>query len=86
MTFTYARKIDALGGTQEGTGEYNAGYHDGYSRAVEAATEIAEDADEMIKELMDTLDAIVRPSGYQSMKRLIEAGELLLNRIEARLA
>lgn len=40
MSATLYREIEALGGVQEGTGEYNAGWHDGYTRALELVLEI----------------------------------------------
>lgn len=83
MSFTYERKIDALGGVHGGTTEE---YNDGYCAAIEAATEIGADADEMITELMETIDAVLDPSGYQTLKRWTEDAETLLRRIRARQA
>ena len=83
MSFTYERKIDALGGAR---GEESQDWHDGYSKAVELATEIGADADEMIAELMETIDAVLDPSGYQTLKRWTEDAETLLRRIRARQA
>lgn len=86
MTFTYERKIDALGGAPASSNAYDVAYHAGYTAAVTAAIEIGADADEMIKELMDTIDGLVRPDGYTTMARAASAAEILLNRIEARMA
>lgn len=82
MNLTYARRIEALGGTQEGSGEYNAGYHDGYSRAIEAAIEIGADADEMIDEMIETIEDIL--NGHRTLIQWAEAATLLLSRIKSR--
>ena len=83
MAFTYERKIDALGGTAHDQSEdWNAGY----SEALELATEIGADADAMIDELTETLDAIVNPSSYTKLSKVLEDAELLLRRIAARVA
>lgn len=83
MAFTYERKVDALGGT---AGDQSEDWHKGYSEAVNLATEIGADADAMIAELIETVDAFVNPSSYRSLKSVCEDAELLLRRIAARVA
>lgn len=83
MAFTYERKIEALGGTR---GDQSEEWHDGYSEAVTLATEIAADADAMIDELKEALDAILNPSRYTTLRETAEQAELLLRRINGRVA
>ncbi|MES2295246.1 MAG: hypothetical protein V4527_18260 [Pseudomonadota bacterium] len=83
MAFTYERKIDALGGAR---GNESEEWHDGYSEAVKLATEIGADADAMIDELIEALDAIVNPSSHSKLSKTLEDAELLLRRIAARVA
>lgn len=80
---TYERRIDALGGTEPGQSE---DWNDGYGAALELATEIGADADAMIAELIETLDALLNPSAYSTLRQNAEDAELLLKRIDARLA
>lgn len=83
MSFTYERKIDALGGIDTDKTE---DWNDGYSAALTEAIEIGADADAMIDELMETIEAILRPRSEETLIRWAAAADLLLTRIRGRRA
>lgn len=85
MAFSYENKIAALGGIESVEGKSDD-WVDGYNAAILEAAEIGEDADWMIGELKEALGEITDPTGYRTLKSLIEDAETLLTRIERRVA
>ncbi|KKC25796.1 hypothetical protein [Sphingomonas sp. SRS2] len=83
MAFTYERKIDALGGNDTIQSE---DWNEGYAAALSMATEIGADADYMIEELIETIDAILYPRREETLVRWAAGADLLLTRIRARQA
>jgi hypothetical protein len=81
---SYARKIDALGGGAH-EDDHDALVHtSGYNEAIGHATEIAEDADAMIAELYETINDLLQPGGYTTLKAWANDAETLLTRIRGR--
>jgi hypothetical protein len=54
----------------------------GYCEAIDACLEIAEEADEIIKELAETIDDML--TGPQRLKQWVEGAETLLARLKQR--
>ena len=85
MAFRFENRIDALGGVVSADGK-STDWVEGYNEAVIDASVIASDADDMIAELIDTLDDVLRGDGLHSLRRWAEDAEALLARIRGRVA
>jgi hypothetical protein len=79
---TFARRIDALGGTESDQSE---DWNDGYSAALREATDIAEEADDVISELVGSIEDFLS-GNFSHLPRFAEEAETLCRRINERTA
>lgn len=78
---TYARRIDALGGTDS---EQSEDWNEGYHAALSSADPIAEEADDVIGELVELIDDIL--NGYRKLGDWASIAETTISRIKSRTA
>lgn len=79
---TYARRIDALGGT---CAEKSEDWNEGYNTALTDAEDIGGEADDVIAELVETLNEIVTGT-TGDLHRWAEQAGMLVRRVQARTA